>query len=279
MNPQDWIGNTQISQDVLMPSVLRRFDATLWRDQRDWNKGDAAPHLAHWLCFLPEDPMDQVGPDGHPKRGGFLPPIHDLPRRMWAGSRIEFLNDLPVGVDIEKRSEILSVTEKQGRQGALVFVTVRHEISHEGAVLIRDEHDIVYRDAPPPGAAPVEPKEVEPGEMVWELEPDPVLLFRYSALTFNSHRIHYDLPYVHDEENYPQLIVHGPLIATLILENLSRQAPDLNVKQFNFRAVAPTFVGDKLQLNANAPNGDGEMKLWASKNDNRLGMDATAIVA
>ena len=236
------------------------------------------PLLGHWLVFLPNVRQSEIGSDGHPKRGVFLPPIHDLPRRMWAGSRISFPTKLRVGENVSQRSTILSVKAKNGASGPLVFVTVRHEISNgSGAPAIIEEQDIVYRgleasavkqDVPP----------VEIGAWQGSVRADPVMLFRYSALTFNSHRIHYDRDYATQVEGYPGLVVQGPLIAMLLLDLIRRSRPELRISTFSFRSVSPLFDGTRVSLNGKPPETDGVVRLWASSDDGRLVMTAEAAV-
>ena len=205
--------------------------------------GTPLPALWHWLYFLPLHRQSEIGPDGHAKRGGFLPPV-PLPRRMWAGSQFEFHTPLRVGDALTRRRRSHDVTEKSGRTGPLVFVKVRHEIRRddEADVALTEFHDIVYREAPKPDDVAPPPK-AAPANATWERKwvPDDVLLFRYSALTFNGHRIHYDRRYVTEVEGYPGLIVHGPLIATLLLDLLRHQLPDAQVARYEFRAVRPVF--------------------------------------
>ena len=188
------------------------------------------PYLWHWLFFLPLAQQSEIGPDGHPRRGGLLPPV-PLPRRMGAGSDFAFHQPLLVGDRLTRTSTIVDVSEKSGRAGHLIFVKVRHEIRRNGAadVALTEHHNIVYRDAPGPNDVPPAPV-AAPGEFSWErrIKADEVLLFRYSALTFNGHRIHYDRKYVTEVEGYPGLIVHGPLIATLLMDLLR------GCEQFNF---------------------------------------------
>ena len=183
-----------------------------------------------------------IGADGHPKRGGFLPDV-PLPRRMWAGGRLAYSERaIRVGEAIRRSSEIAKVDVKQGRSGTLVFVLVKHRIEGAGGGSIEEEHDIVYRDAPQKGApAPTPPSAPTGASWTQTITPDPVLLFRYSALTFNGHRIHYDQPYVTRVEGYPGLIVHGPLISTLLLELLRREQPQRRLVRYSFRAVSPLF--------------------------------------
>ena len=218
--------------------------------------------------------MREVGADGHAEKGGFLPPV-PLPRRMWAGSRFTFRAPLLIGDVATKVSTIQKVEHKSGRSGELVFVTVRHEVSGSAGLAIEEEHDIVYRPAAEPGA-PAPAPVAAPVEADWRrpINGDPVLLFRYSALTFNSHRIHYDHPYVTGVEGYPGLIVHGPLIATLLLDGLRRAKPDAQITAFAFRAIAPTFHIDPFAV-CGKITGAGKASLWAEKSG-ALAMDATA---
>jgi 3-methylfumaryl-CoA hydratase len=231
------------------------------------------------LYFLSMGPLSDTGPDGHPKRGGFLPPV-PLPRRMWAGSRMEFFAPLCVGDAIHRASRIVGVSATEGRSGTLVFVNVRHEIANARGPLLVDQHDIVYRDLPRPGESAPPPK-MAPPDHAWtrEIRPDPVLLFRYSALTFNSHRIHYDHPYVTAVEGYPGLVVHGPLLATLLLDLLLRQRPRASVTRFEFRAIRPVFDTAPFAV-CGRPEPDGRVvALWVKDTDGRLCVEATASIA
>jgi 3-methylfumaryl-CoA hydratase len=209
-------------------------------------------------------------------RGGFLPPV-PLPRRMWAGSRIEFHHPLRVGADVSRRSSITKVSAKEGRSGTLVFVTVRHEIATAGNAAITEEQDIVYRNPPQPGEPAVAP-EAASADHAWvrEIRPDDVLLFRYSALTFNGHRIHYDRRYVTEVEGYPGLVVHGPLIATLLLDLLRRHRPDATVSRFAFRAIKPLFDVAPFFVCGRRNDGGNTIALWAKDGDGRLAMEASA---
>jgi 3-methylfumaryl-CoA hydratase len=274
-----WIGRSEESHDVVTARPLDRLAATLDRDDRGLNEGDPIPPLGHWMFFLPDARQSEIGPDGHPKRGGFLPPVHELPRRMWAGSRLAFPGEIHVGDRIVRRSTIQSVKRKDGASGPLVFVTVRHEIGEQGgAAAVIDEHDIVYRGLEAPAVKP-SPQKAEAGEWRRELVPDAVQLFRYSALTFNGHRIHYDRDYVTREEGYPGLVVHGPLIATLLIDLVRRNAPAVRISEFSFRAVSPLFDGNAMSVNATPPGVDGLVKLWAANADGNLAMTAEAKLA
>ena len=246
MQHQEFVGRSETRDDRLDVRLVEGMAATL---DRDIPEGDIPP-LWHWMLFQDWRAPGGVGPDGHPRRGGFLPPVHDLPRRMWAGGRLSFHGPgLRAGDAVERRSEILSVSEKSGGSGRLVFVTVAHDISGPRGAVLREEHDIVYRGAE--GAA-VRPAEAAPALAETarrELVPDPLLLFRYSALTGNGHRIHYDFPYVTEEEGYPGLVVHGPLQATLMAQAiLDAAGPGRRVSGFSFRGRRPCFAGRTLAV-------------------------------
>lgn len=273
-----WIGRTEQVQDRVTVAPLRALTATLDRSDAPSEDGDAVPPCWHWLYFLPIHRQSQIGPDGHALRGGFLPPV-PLPRRMWAGSRMEFLAPLRVGQEITRTSRILEVRTKEGRTGPLVFVKVRHEILGDGKPALHEEHDIVYRDMPQAGE-PMPPGMPAPKDAQWtrRVTPDDVLLFRYSALTFNGHRIHYDRRYVTSVEGYPGLVVHGPLIATLLLDLLRRELPAAPVAAFAFKAVKPIFDIAPFDV-CGRLEGDKTVKLWACTPDGHVAMDASATLA
>ena len=269
---REWIGRQEVLEDRLGLFPPAALSATLDRDDAEPREGDVLPPLWHWLYFLPRARQSEIGVDGHPRRGGFLPPV-DLPRRMWAGGRLTFGAPLLLGEDVRRVSTIADVSAKSGRSGNLVFVLVRHEIANAAGVAITEEHDIVYRDAPAPGEAPAVPKQAE-AESAWrrDVVPDDVLLFRYSALTFNGHRIHYDRRYVTTEEGYPGLIVHGPLLATLLLDLFARH-DSRTVKSFSFRALSPVF--DTTRFTVHGSPDAGGAKLWIRRDDGALCMEAT----
>jgi 3-methylfumaryl-CoA hydratase len=237
--------------------------------------GDAAPLLSHWMTFLEYPLLDQVGPDGHARRGDFLPPVA-LPRRMWAGSTLTFSRPLQVGVPLVRRSTIGSVVEKEGRTGRLVFVSVDHEVHDHQGLVLTDRHDIVYREAASRGSQAPKPQPAL-ADPQWRrvIKPDPVLLFRYSALTFNGHRIHYDREYAIGEEGYPGLVVHGPMIATFLLHEMVHTVPDAIVTGFTFRAVKPIFDTSSFSV-CGALERDGVAQLFASDESGALCMSATA---
>ncbi|MFI6697890.1 MaoC family dehydratase N-terminal domain-containing protein [Streptomyces sp. NPDC050509] len=268
-----WKGRREKAEDTLSADTASRLAATL--DHAPAGT-DVAPLLAHWLCFLPCTPHSDLGPDGHPRRGGFLPPVR-LPRRMWAGGALRFPGALRTGVPVRRTSVVADVRESEGRSGPLVFVSVDHELRQEGALVLTERQDIVYRAAAGPAesvAARERSPEEAPAPGTWQrsLVPDPVLLFRYSALTFNAHRIHYDRPYARQEEGYPGLVVHGPLTATLLLDLYVRQRPDARVTGFRFRGVRPAFDGRELTLHA-TPTGAGAV-LYAADDRGRTVMSA-----
>jgi 3-methylfumaryl-CoA hydratase len=273
---KQWIGKTQSRTDHAAATPVQALAAALDRDDPAPQPGEPVPPCWHWLYFLPLHRQSEIGPDGHPTRGGFLPPV-PLPRRMWAGSRLEFLRPLTVGSRIRRESQIVDVSAKEGRSASLVFVRVRHEVFDEVGVALVEEQDIVYRGNPKPGD-PVPPPQVAPAEFEWStsIRPDEVLLFRYSALTLNGHRIHYDRPYVTEVEGYPGLVVHGPLLATLLLDLLRRNLPDAKVSHFSFRAMKPTFDTAPFQVCARRSNEGRTVQLWAQHTDGALAMEATA---
>ncbi|HEY5609206.1 MAG TPA: MaoC family dehydratase N-terminal domain-containing protein, partial [Alphaproteobacteria bacterium] len=249
---------------------------TLDRDDPAYSIGDIIPPLSHWLFFLPNTRQSHIGADGHPKRGGFLPPVHELPRRMWAGGRLAFPGEIRIGDSIARRSTVASIKRKDGKTGPLVFVTVRHEIGRPAEdPAIVDEHDIVYRGLETPAIGRSQEK-TEEGVWRRTLVPDAVQLFRYSALTFNGHRIHYDRDYAIGQEGYPGLVVHGPLIATLLVDLIRRHAPEMRIDSFAFRAIAPLFEGNAMSVNADPPGSDGATRLWAANAAGELALTAEA---
>lgn len=277
---RQWVGRTETLEDCVTTAPLRALAATLDREDPIPKEGDAIPPCWHWLYFLPLHRESELGPDGHAHRGGFLPPV-PLPRRMWAGSRIEWVEPLRVGQAVTRVSRIVEVSGKEGRTGPLVFVRVRHEIGAAGSVSLVEEQDLVYRQMPGPGEA-LPPGTPAPSRSDWarEIRPDPMLLFRYSALTFNAHRIHYDRSYATEVERYPGLVVHAPLLATLVLDLLRSNMPDARVLRFEFRAVRPTFDGAAFSVcGEGGVSGDKSVHLWVRHAQGALALDATATLA
>jgi 3-methylfumaryl-CoA hydratase len=273
-----WIGRSESHADRVAPTPIAALAATLDRDEPFPRDGDAVPPLWHWLYFLPIHRASELGPDGHARRGGFLPPV-ELPRRMFAGGRFRFERPLRVGEAIARHSRIADVSYKEGRSGPLVFVLVRHEISGSDGLALVEEHDIVYRGAAIPGTSGSDPQRPS-ADPIWrnDKRADDVLLFRYSALTFNGHRIHYDRRYVTEVEGYPGLVVHGPLIATMLLELQRRNLPGAVVTEFSFRAVRPLFDVAPFSVCGRAET-PTSIRLWAMDDTGALAMDASATLA
>jgi 3-methylfumaryl-CoA hydratase len=272
---RQWIGRSETLEDVATAAPLAGLAALLDHDMPPWADGFVPP-LGHWLYFLPHARQSEIDVDGHPRRGGFLPPV-DLPRRMFAGSTVKFHAPVAVGTKLERHGTILDVTEKNGTSGRLVFVKVRHEILADGILAITEEQDIVYREAATGGAAGAREAAPRPAHHTRRVTPDPTLLFRFSALTFNAHRIHYDRDYCRDVEGYPGLVVQGPFIATLLLDHLLRERPGTRVMEFRFRARSPLYDTAPFDLCFDARN--GTVDLWARGADGHEAMTAEAVVA
>ncbi len=254
-----WVGRVEEARDEITARQARQMAATLGVSG-DFAPGAALPPLWHWMGWTPEAAMAELGPDGHPARGGFLPPV-PLERRMWAGGRLRFLAPLRIGEPLYRRSEILKVSEKTGTTGRMVFVTVRHDVHGAAGLAVEEEQDIVFiampeRFTPPPPVSAPASEWSEPVVM------DEVRLFRYSALTFNAHRIHFDLPYATGVEKYPGLVVHGPMQAMLLMEAARARRGGAVPAGYRFRGVRPLFHFDALTLQgtgdaATTVNGDG----------------------
>jgi len=273
-NYTDWIGNTEETEDVIGLAPVLAAAAMLDDVTTTFAAGSLLPPLWHWFFFLPKVPQSRIGIDGHPERGGFMPPI-DLPRRMFAGARMRFVRPLVIGKPATRQSVIRDVTTKEGRTGRLAFVTVSHTIRQDDEACIEEEQDIVYREQGAPVAAvpsvPLPP--VPSGVWTRTVTPDPILLFRFSALTFNAHRIHYDRPYATTIEGYPGLVVHGPLIAVMLLD-LVRLGTSRTVSAFTFRGQAPLFDLAPFRL-VGTPS-DMRVELEAQGPDGKVTMQAAA---
>jgi 3-methylfumaryl-CoA hydratase len=276
---RQWIGRTETFTDSISAAPLRALAATLDRDDPRPSAGDEVPPGWHWLFFLPTPRQSEIGVDGHPRRGEYLPPV-PLARRMWAGSRISWNRPLRVGGSYTRTSRIASVDCKTGQTGPLVFVNVHHEIADASGLMLVEDQDIVYRDAPKPeDTAPAGKPETARHAWSRDLHADPVLLLRYSALTFNGHRIHYDREYATGQEGYPGLVVHGPLLATLLLDLLRRNVSDARVRAFRFRAVKPTFDTAPFAICGAYGAHDSTVDLWIRLGDGTLVMKAAAELA
>lgn len=268
-----WIGREETASEVVTAALVQRFCATFDR-AADTTPAAAAPRMLHLCLAPPAAPTAELGHDGHPALGGFLPPV-PLPRRMWAGGAVTFSGELKIGGTMTRRSVIRDVTMKEGRTGPLCFVTVEHRIACDGTPVLTERQDLVYRAPGAPGGAvlPVPPPAPD-GAHRRKVVPSAPFLFRYSALTFNGHRIHYDAPFATGSEGYPGLIVHGPLQATLLVhfaESL-RGAP---LAAFRFRSHSALYDTAEFSLNATeAP--DGTMALWTCRPGGPVAMEATA---
>jgi 3-methylfumaryl-CoA hydratase len=284
---EEWVGRQQKVLDGISPVQVRQMAATL-NDAARMQQADIAPLPAgwHWLYFNPMEVQSLLGEDGHPQRGSFLPPVA-LPRRMWAGGRLTWHRPFHVGASVSKSSEILSVTRKTGRTGEMVFVTVAHRYADSQGLLLTEEHDIVYRDMPTEvekAALLALAAQIKAGEHSFErkgehtlaVNADAVMLYRYSAATFNGHRIHYDVDYCRRVEGYPGLVVHGPLIATLLLGFIENQvAPGTRIKSFDFRAMRPTFDLSGFRLHASKTSDPNVWQLWSTNNVGQIGIEAS----
>jgi 3-methylfumaryl-CoA hydratase len=280
---QDWVGRTQTTHDILSPVQARQMAALMGDAQRMREPAAGVlPAGWHWLYFAPLQVQSRLGRDGHPQLGDFLPPV-ELPRRMWAGSRLQWSGDFAVGMAVAQTSQILKIEEKTGRSGHMVFVTVQHRYASDGHALLVEEQDIVYRDA----ASDAEKQALRElgeraragehafereGQTVTAWQADPVMLFRYSASTFNGHRIHYDVDFCRQVEGYPGLVVHGPLLATLMLHLVHSQvAPGRALASFEFRALKPTF--DIAGFHVHCTEQADALQVWTTNNIGQVGVE------
>jgi 3-methylfumaryl-CoA hydratase len=271
---RQWIGRSTQATDIVTAQLVKGLRATLFQEIGEPKPGDAAPFTVHWCLAQPVYPMSELGPDGHPTRGGFLPPV-PLPRRMWAGGELEFFDALRVGDDTTRTSRIADVTMKTGSSGVLCFVSVDHLVTTPRGTALRERQDIVYRDLS--AASPATAKPPAPPPVAKHREShmaDSVLLFRYSALTFNGHRIHYDRDYVTRVEGYPGLIFHGPLQAALIIEIAARLHGGVAPKKFSYRGLQPLFEGSEFSVNAN--EAEAGLELWVANSAGQPTMKGTA---
>jgi len=268
---RQWQGRQALASDTLYLRQAHLMAATLGQDPIALQAGASLPPLWHWIYFLEGLPPSELGPDGHPARGSFLPPV-PLPNRMWAGGDVHFFHDLILGAAIEKRSSIQSIEHKQGRSGDLVFVKVLHQLFQNGQLAVAEAHDIVYK-SPSPAADSSVISNMPPAQHHREFEPNATTLFRYSALTFNGHRIHYDSDYCRHVEGYGNLVVHGPLIATL-LAGFAQAVAARPLKRFSYQALRPSLLGYPLRLCAGADQ--DQQIVWAALPDGGVSMRAVA---
>jgi 3-methylfumaryl-CoA hydratase len=271
---REWIGKRETLGDVASPAPLHGLAALLDHETPPWTK-DTVPPLGHWLYFLTRARQSDIDVDGHPKRGGFLPPV-DLPRRMFAGSTLTLHAPIPVGSQIRREATILDVSEKDGASGPLVFVKQRHEVYAGETLAITDEQDIVFREESTMPTATARPTPLRQAEETRPISADSTMLFRFSALTFNAHRIHYDRDYACEEEYYPGLVVQGPFIAMLLLDHLLRLKPEAPIRQFSFRAKSPLF--DIAPFDLCLARNDKGYDLWARDSIGREAMTADVVI-
>ena len=270
---KSWLGRAQTATDWIVPSRVAAWRAMLDHSAQRTNDGDPGPIGFHWTLAPVVARESELGPDGHPRRGGFLPPV-PLPRRLWAGSRVAFHRPLRVGERVERVSEIAAINEKSGRSSPLVFVTVRHQLTGEDGLAVEEEQDLVYREPPrrngvPPDASPSR-------AAAWQrtIHPTETLLFRFSALTLNTHRIHYDRRYATEVEGYDGLVVHGILIATLLLDLVQTQVSPERIARFDFKAKRPTFDTSDFGV-FGAPDDDAtHLILWSTDNQDARAVEA-----
>ena len=263
-NLQSWVGRTRRVSDEMAAPLVRRMAALTDSEGVALAHGAAVPN--HWLCLLFDDaaPQSALGPDGHPAKGDFLPPV-PLPRRMLGGRRLTYSAAPRVGDALERETLIAAITPKVGRSGALIFVTLRHSITRDGTVIAVEEQDIAYLEAKRNAPEPKAEKPAPAPQAAWRdaFTPDPVMLFRYSALAFNGHRIHYDADYARDTEGYPALVVNGGVTTLFLLEAALRRQPGAQVLQTSARTLKPLFCGRAATLCGTAPDAQGRSILWA----------------
>lgn len=273
---RSWLGREQTRHEDLHPFRARALAATLDRETLP-EAGDALPPGWQWLYFVDTPRASDTGADGHPKLGGFLPPV-PLPRRMWAAGGMQIERPLRLGEPAERQTRIAAIDAKSGKSGSLLFITLEHRLSQGGTLCISEQQNLVYR-AMPQGPAPLPPGEPAPPEADWTqtVTPNPVLLFRYSALTYNGHRIHYDRQYAIEQEFYPALVVHGPLLATLILEQVQQRWPESRLLDFKFRAMRPSF--DTHPLTVGGKRDGDRLQLWTADHQGNLCVQASGTLA
>ena len=276
---QSWIGRTRRVADEMATPLVRRMAALTDRSDIAFDRGAPVPN--HWLSILFDDaaPQSQLGPDGHPAKGDFLPPV-PLPRRMLGGRRLTYHAPVHVGDTLERETAITAITPKVGRSGAMILVTLRHSISGPNGLVAVEEQDSVYLEAKRNAPAPAEKPVVTPNAAWREAwKPDPVVLFRFSALAFNGHRIHYDADYARDVEGYPALVVNGSVSTLFLFEALLRRAPGQQIRSYEARTMQPVFCDRPAALCGEAPDAEGRQALWVEKEDGAMAIRINTRIA
>ena len=274
MSYDEWIGKSKDQSDSMAPEQLQRFEALLDRDSSAVTTGSVLPPCSHWIYFTPMSKQSDIAENGHAEKGGFLPPV-ELPIRMWAGGNIQFKKPLKTGVQADKKSTIVKIDEKEGAGGKLCFVTVRHQISSSGSLAIDEEQEIVFREASEEGAHPVRTKPMDI-DFDWKKSRklNSVQLFRFSALTYNSHRIHYDFPYATKQEGYPNLVVNSPYLLTLLMDLFKTKTDGKVIEEIDYKSVGPVYLGEEITITSkDVDNFKAEMRILGP--DNKIAMTAT----
>lgn len=248
MDINDWVGNSFDISDSMAPEQLKKFEALMNDDPEAVTEGSVISPCGHWVYFNPPIPQADLSISGHERNSNFLPPV-DLPRRMWAGGTIKFKKPLKTGTPADKKSTITKIEEKEGKKGKLCFVTIRHQVSASGSVAIDEEQTIVYREESEKGAHPIrtQPLDIDP-EWRKSTKPDSIQLFRYSALTFNSHRIHYDQDYAREMEGYPNVLVHAPFLVLLMVNAFTSKSDGKVVSEIEYENVGPVYLGEQITI-------------------------------
>ena len=274
MSYDEWIGKSKDRNDSMAPEQLQRFEAMLDRNPNDVQAGTVLPPCAHWIYFTPVDPHSEITEDGNAKKGDFLPPV-ELPTRMWAGGKIQFKKQLRAGMPADKKSTIIKIDEKEGSSGKLCFVTIRHQINVSGSAVIDEEQQIVYREASEQGVHPIRtmPMDID---YDWKKRKliDSVMMFRFSALTFNSHKIHYDYKYATEQEGYPNLVVQAPLLLVLMMNEFKSKTDGKVIEEIEYKAAGPVFLGEEVTITSKDVD-NTRVEMRALGPDNKIAMQAT----
>lgn len=270
--PESAIGRSQSVDDLLNVTSARHLAATFDRDDAALVSGSALPPGWQWLYFLDAPQSAVIGHDGRTVPGGFLPET-GLPRRMWAGGTFQFHDALRMGEPANCETVITDVARKQGHSGELAFITTEHRVGQNGVRAVTETRNLVFREAPKPGETSRREEPQHKAQWRRKIKPDAVLLFRFSALTFNGHRIHYDIDYCREEEGYPGLVVHGPMLALMLLDLAEREMPGKTISSFQYRAVSPLFTPDSFAV-CGLPTSDQTAALWTENSEGGLSTTA-----